>query len=263
MREMRRSTFFRKLVATNLRAALALRAAFLLQAGFMLLNNLFFFVTWWIFFERFEEVRGWTLRDMASLYGVVTGAFGTTVIVFGGIRDIAERVANGELDAYLTLPADPLIHLAGSRSIASGWGDLASAPVFLLLLGSSAPGDIPFFLIGMACATVVFASTGVLIHSLAFWLGRIDSVARQIWDLTLLFSLYPRTIFSGALQVVLFTLIPAGFVGHLPVELVRRPSALLLVSVVAAALFYAALAWWIFRIGLRRYASGSRFVARA
>ena len=251
------------LIATNLRAALALRGAFWLQAAFMLLNNVFFFVTWWIFFERFTEVRGWTLRDMAALYGVVASAFGLTVILLGGIRTLAERIASGELDAFLTLPADPLVHIAASRSVASGWGDLASAPIFLGLIGFVAPGDTPLVLVGIACATIVFASTGVILHSAAFWAGRIDGVARQIWELTMLFSLYPRTIFGGGLQILLFTLIPAGFVGYLPVELIRAPSVATLMGVIGVACGYAVLAWAVFRLGLRRYASGSRFVVHA
>jgi ABC-2 type transport system permease protein len=91
----------------------------------------------------------------------------------------------------------------------------------------------------------------------------VDAIARQLWDLTLTFSLYPRTVFSGALSVVLYTVIPAAFVGHLPIELLREPTAAGLGAVVGGAVGYTALAWTVFRLGLRRYASGSRFVVRA
>jgi ABC-2 type transport system permease protein len=61
------------------------------------------------------------------------------------------------------------------------------------------------------------------------------------------------------MRVMLFTLLPAGLVVYLPVELVRDfhwSGALLAVSAVLA---YALLAGKLFERGLRRYESGSRF----
>ena len=69
--------FLAALVVTNWKACLALRGAFLVQAGAMALNNLLFFATWWIFFSRFEEVRGWQVGDMLALFGIVASGFGT------------------------------------------------------------------------------------------------------------------------------------------------------------------------------------------
>ena len=51
--------------------------------------------------------------------------------------------------------------------------------------------------------------------------GRIDSLVRQLWDFLVTFSIYPRPLFAGALKVLLFTVIPAGFIGYLPVEIFR------------------------------------------
>ena len=65
----------------------------------------------------------------------------------------------------------------------------------------------------------------VLLHSAAFWLGRTESASRQLYEATLLFSLYPDTLFTGAMRWILFTLVPAGFVGYLPADLIRAPSA--------------------------------------
>ena len=45
-------SFTRALVATNLKAALALRSAFVIQVVFMALNNLTFFVFWWALMRR-------------------------------------------------------------------------------------------------------------------------------------------------------------------------------------------------------------------
>jgi len=66
-------------------------------------------------------------------------------------------------------------------------------------------------------------------------------------------------LFGGALRLVLFTALPAGFVGYLPVRIVHEASFANVALLVVAATAYMALASLIFDRGLRRYASGSRF----
>ena len=109
----------------------------------------------------------------------------------------------------------------------------------------------------------MFVASGLILHSLAFWLGDVDSLARQVWEFLITFSLYPPTLFSGGLRVLLFTALPAGFIGYLPVELLREfsPGTLALTS--AAALAYVLLARGVFRAGLARYESGNRIAVRA
>jgi ABC-2 type transport system permease protein len=106
-------------------------------------------------------------------------------------------------------------------------------------------------------------ATGVLFHATAFWLGPVNSLARQAWEFLITFSVYPHTIYGGVLRLLLFTALPAGFVGFLPVELVRRFEWTTLAALVGGSLVYAVLAVVVFRLGLRRYESGNRFGVRA
>ena len=254
--------FAAAVVATNLKASFALRGAFWMQAVFMLANNVLYFVFWWIFFDRFQEIRGWRLADVAALFGLVATGFGATVVFAGGIRDLARTIAEGDLDAFLTQPKSPLLHVVGSSTFASGWGDMCSGLGFLLLSGLVDWRHLPALGVALLCTTVVFAASGVLVHSLAFWLGRVDSLARQVWDFLVTFSTYPRVLFGGALKLLLFTVLPAGFIGYLPVELLRDFHWTGLLAAVSGAVVYAGLAVAVFSAGLRRYESGSRFGVR-
>ena len=105
----------------------------------------------------------------------------------------------------------------------------------------------------------MFVACGVVFFSLAFWLGRVETLSRQLWEFLITFSLYPEPLFGGALRLVLFTVLPAGFVGYVPLAVVQRPSATLALVLVAAVCVYGTLAAVVFERGLRRYASGSRF----
>jgi ABC-2 type transport system permease protein len=254
--------FLRALVAMNLRASLALRGAFWLQAAFMVLNNVAFFAVWWILFERFDEIGGWRVRDLLSLFGVVASGFGLSVVFAGGVRELARAIDQGDLDTLLVQPKPVLLQAVASRTVASGWGDLATGAGMLLLVGALHPAALGWTALAVATSACVFTASGVLVQSLAFWLGGMESVARQIWEFTLTFSLYPRPLFSGAVSFLLYTVLPAGFVGFLPVELVRSPTPLLAGAALVSVCGWTLLALQVFRRGLRRYASGNRIGAR-
>ncbi len=247
------------LISRNVKQSFALRGAFWLSASFMLLNNVLFFTLWWILMARFEHVRGWRLSDVMCLYGISAGGFGCAVILAGGVRDLARKVHDGGLDAWLTQPKSVLMQAVASQTNPSGWGDMASSVLLLSWSGAVELSTLPFLLIGLGCAAVTFIASGVVVHSLAFWLGRTDPLSRALWDFTVTFSVYPPSLFGPWLKLFLFTILPAGLVSYLPVELLKRPSLITLASSVLGTASYAAFAAWFFARGLRRYESGNRF----
>jgi ABC-2 type transport system permease protein len=80
-----------------------------------------------------------------------------------------------------------------------------------------------------------------------------------LWDLVVTFSLYPEPLFGGILRLALFTVLPAGFVGYLPVRVVHAPTLPEIVLMAGGSAAYLALAVLVFERGLRRYTSESRF----
>ena len=254
--------FLGALLAVNLKASLALRGVFWAQAVFMLLNNLTFFVFWVIFFERVDSVAGWRIADVALIFGIAAAGFGLMVIFTGGIDTLARSISSGELDSVLVQPRNALLHEIASKSRASGWGDLATGLLFLAFGGGLTAANLPFVLLAVAASALVFISLGIVLHSLAFWMGDVEALARQVQDFTLTFALYPSPLFSGVVRIVLFTLIPAGFVSHLPAENVRSPDVLTTAAVLASAVLLPLAAYAFFSLGLRRYQSGSGFGMR-
>lgn len=259
-RELR---FLAALVATNLKACLALRAAFWLQVAAMALNNLLFFVMWWILFDRVDEIRGWRLHDMLSLYGVVAAGFGAAIVFGGGVRDLARTISEGDLDPMLVQPRSVIVQAVAARSLAPGWGDIASGALMVGLSGYLGPERIPLLLLAVALSASVFVATGIVLGSAAFWMSRVENLARMSLEFMLTFSLYPPVLFHGPLRVLLFTLVPAGFLGYLPASLVRDFDPANLALAVAGTSAYVATAVFVFSRGLRVYSSGSRFGVRA
>ena len=252
-------SFVQALVVTNLKAAAALRGAFAMQVVFMILNNATFFVFWWALMRRVPDLRGWHLGDIEVLFGVVAAGFGLTVTLAGGVRHLSRLIDDGELDTLLTQPKPVLLHALGLRFQPSGLGDVLSGVVFLAWSGQVSWRAAPLVVLAIATSALVFLACGIVFHSLAFWAGNVETVARQMWELVITFALYPEPLFGGALRLILFTLLPAGFVGYVPAHLAQRPTLALAALATTAAVVYLIIAVVLFDRGLKRYASGSRF----
>src|SRR4051812_39257074 len=102
--DMNSVRFVRSLLTTNLKAALMLRGAFVMQVVFMVLNNLTFFVFWWVLMRRVPSLRGWRLGDIQVLFGVVAAGVGVAVTLAGGVRHLGRFIDDGALDILLTQP---------------------------------------------------------------------------------------------------------------------------------------------------------------
>jgi ABC-2 type transport system permease protein len=71
------------------------------------------------------------------------------------------------------------------------------------------------------------------------------------------FAIYPITLFDNTAKLILFTLIPAALMGALPAEFVHAFNWGTLTEIFLGSLAFLALAVAVFRLGLRRYESGS------
>jgi ABC-2 type transport system permease protein len=244
-------------VRLNLAAAVEYRAAFLAQALGMMLNDLVFIIFWGLYFARFPSVGGWGVQDVALLWAVAATSIGLSAALLGNCTRIATIIVQGQLDYYLGLPKDALLHVLVSRSGLAGWGDVCFGVLAYVLFGRFDAPTIGLYLLLVLASMLIFVAFGVLGGSLGFWIGNAEATAFQAQQATINFSLYPGSVFHGWIRVLLFTLVPAGFISHVPVELLRTFDPWRLASVLGFTVLSVALALVVFRVGLRRYESGN------
>jgi ABC-2 type transport system permease protein len=250
--------FLRDLVAMNLSSAMEYRASFISQIVGMLINNGIYFVFWLIFFDKFGAVRGYDIRDIYLLFAIVTLGYGLAFMFAGNSgAQLAYLIAQGRLDYYLVLPRNLLLHVVFSRMSVSTIGDVTFGLIAYLFTGRFHPLEIMlFFLVSVLAGSIMIAFT-VIAGSLAFFLGNAQQLSQQATNGLLTFSLYPQPLFSGMTRFLLYTLIPAAFIGGVPVEIVKGRS----LPQLAGLLLVAALMWLVatavFYTGLQRYESGS------
>src|ERR1043166_938687 len=88
-------------VKLNLASAMEYRAAFIAQTLGMLLNDFVFFIFWAIYFTRFQDISGWSMRDVALIWSVAAASIGLAVALFGNCTRLATVIVEGQLDYYL------------------------------------------------------------------------------------------------------------------------------------------------------------------
>jgi ABC-2 type transport system permease protein len=241
----------------NLQSVMEYRVAFLLQVFGMMINNAIYFLIWVIYFDRFKEVRGWGLSDMFVTYGLIASGFGLVSLLFGNVFNLGEVIAKGRLDYYLSMPRPVLLHTVASRSIASGLGDFSYGFVSYALSGQFSWAGLGRFLIGTLCAAAIFAAFMILVQSLAFWMGNSSYLSSMAINAIITFAIYPVTLFDNLAKLILFTLIPAALMGALPAQFVHTFALNTLTEISLGSLVFLAVAVAVFRLGLRRYESGS------
>jgi len=249
-------------VRHNLMSAMAYRGAFFMQVVGMMLNDVMLLFFWTILFSQFPSLNGWSLRDVVALYSVVAVGFGVATLVCGNSGQVAHIIASGDLDYYLALPADPLIHMLISRTSLPAWGDVLFGLVVYLVAAPDRWWTLPLFLLLGLLSGAIFVAFSVIVGALAFWIGQSQNLAMQLRNALLTFGLYPVDIFPNFVRILLYTLIPAAFVGSIPAALLAEFRWSRLAGIIVFTVGIMFLARWIFYLGLRRYESGNLITTR-
>ncbi|WP_206306386.1 ABC transporter permease [Streptomyces humi] len=248
------------------RSTMIYRTSFLLTVAGNLLVTGLDFATILLMFTRVDSLGGWSLPEVAFLYGLSATAFGVADLVLGSMDVLGSRIRDGSFDTLLVRPAPVLAQVGADRfalrrlgrisqgGVVLGWAALSvdvhwSAAKLLLLPLMVGSGAVIFCALFVAGAAFQFLAQDAAEVQNAFTYG----------GTTLL--QYPPTVFGRDFVRGVTFMLPLAFVNWVPAAYVLgRPYPLRLpewtvwspplVAAVCCAL--AGLAW---RAGLRSYRS--------
>lgn len=249
-----------------MRSALAYRASFLMMAFGNFAANALDFVAIMLMFSRIDALGGFTLPEVAFLYGTSGVSLGLADLLLGSIEGLGRRVRDGTLDVLLLRPAPVFAQVAADRFALRRLGRLTQA---LLVLGWSLPhlpvewtvGRVLMVPLMAVCGTAIFAAVFTAGAAFQFWAQDAAEVQNSFTYGGHAMLQYPPTVFARELVRGVTFLVPLAFVNWLPaLRLLGRPDPLGLpgwvdfMGPVVAALMCtgAGLAW---RLGLRAYRS--------
>jgi ABC-2 type transport system permease protein len=241
----------------NFAAQLEYRGAFISQVIGMALNDCVWLAFWCLFFNRFPALRGWTEKDVITMWSISAGGFGLAFGLCGNARNLASLIVRGQLETWMLYPRVLLSHLLFGKMVVTGWGDLAFGLGAYIFLVHPDLKSFALFLVLVLTAAIVFVGFAILTGSLAFYLSSSEVLSEQCIFALVTFSTYPATLFDGGAKLLLFTLIPAAFISYCPVEALRHFSWEFTVAAIGGAAAVLALGIFSFYYGLSRYESGN------
>lgn len=250
--------YIKNAMKCNLKSIIEYKSSFILQTIFMFVNNGFFLIFWNVVFGiNNNQTNGIEMKEIYYMWAISTIGYGIAYFLFGGIANIGKNIITGGLDSYLTQPKNIFINIATSKCDFSACGDL----VYGLVMGILASDNILDYLeiLGYSLlGTIIFVATMTIIRSLAVYLGDVDDMAERYEHTFLInFSVYPEEIFGKIVKFMLYTLVPAGYIVHLPIKLIGSFSIIKFLILILAIVIYVIIAVVLFKKALKNYESGN------
>jgi ABC-2 type transport system permease protein len=257
---------YRLIAAMWIRSTMAYRASFAMTVIGQFVGTGLDFAAILLMFSQVDALGGYTLPEVAFLYGLSGGAFGLADLVIGSTDKLGRRVRDGTLDTLLVRPAPVLAQVAADRFALRRVGRITQG---LLVLGyalvsleiSWTPLKVLMIPAMMLSGAGIFAA--VFVAGAAFQFVAQDASEVQnsftFGGTTLL--QYPPSVFAQDLVRGVTFVLPLAFVNWLPaLYVLGRPYPLDLPEWVAflpplvavACCVLAGMAW---RVGLRSYRS--------
>ena len=240
-----------------LRAEVQYRLNLLVGIGVGLAFQITGFLFIWVVLSRFHSLGGWSLGDIAFLYGLRLTAHGLWLIPLNRLVELDEEVRQGRFDVYLVRPLNPLLQFTTIRFRINVLGDVVGGVVLFAaatrLVGIDwSPPAVGYLALALIGGAALEGSLQLACSAMAFrWL--------DTWGLRLMlddvfsnFGNYPLHIFGGVSQWLLTFVLPLAFVAYLPAtvllhrtaELSIHPLFAYLAPLVGAACFIAACCFW-------------------
>ena len=236
------------------------RGTFILSVIMMILNNASFIVQWLIMFTIKDDFGGLDLHSVMLLWGLASSSFGLASIFFHNAMFLADDIVEGKLDTMLVQPKNVLLQAIMQKSEASAFGDLIYGYIMLALSGFTIK-RLLFFTLFSVLGCLVLTSYRVIIHSSAFFFGKIDLFVENITGLVTTFDTYPD-IFKGVVRVILYTIIPIAISAYLPVRVMNEFDVKIMLYIILGVIAFVMIAIFVFYKGLKRYSSSNLFNAR-
>lgn len=210
------------LVKMHVKSQMEYRGAFLLDRVVQILTYSAAYAAIWVLLNRFQTLGGWDWPDLALLlsFQLLAYSLGAS-LSFVQFRGLEEIVRLGQFDTLMVKPISPWAYLtfsglnigyAGHIVLAIGlmiwsltqvdvqWSMWSGSYFVLTLISASAVTAAMMTMIGVAALVLVQSS---YLYSIFF----------GFWELTR----YPISIYPPALQWLMVTIIPLGFMNYVPV----------------------------------------------
>ena len=257
---------YRRLIGAHVRSQLQYRTSLALQLVAVFITTFLDFIVILVLFEQVPALSGWTLEEVAFLYGISAIAFAVCDIAIGHLDLLSRMIREGTFDLVLVRPLGSLFQVAASDFALRRFGKLMQGALVLGIAVARldidwTAGRVAMTVLAVVTGAVIFAAVWIALATVAFWIvDSLEFVNAFTYGGSYL-TQYPVSLFGPWVRRLLAFVVPMAFVCYFPaLYVLDKPDELGLPHwlrfgspfVAAATILAAAFAW---RTAVRHYRS--------
>jgi ABC-2 type transport system permease protein len=179
------------------------------------------FLTIAVIFGRIDSLRGWSVAEVAFLYGTSAVAFHLGDVFISQVERAPQRIRMGTFDSLLIRPLGPLFQLCADDFAFRRVGKLVQGTAVLVLAIAALDLDwtlprVGAFVMMLVAGTAIFSAIWVIASSLAFWLIEAGELMNSFTYGSSYATEYPLHVMTSWLRRFLTFVVPAAFVNYFP-----------------------------------------------
>lgn len=259
-------SIYARLVGSRVRAQLQYRTSLTLDILAAFAVGFIDLITILVLFEHLTSMGGFSVEEVAFLFGLSMVAFNLVELVMGQLDELPRMIRMGQLDTYLVRPLGSLFQVLSSDFALRRLGRIAQGAIVLGVAIARLPiewtlGRVLMMPLSVLTAAAIFSGVWIAAVCISFWFVDAREVANAFTYGGNFLTQYPLSIFSAWIRRVFVFIIPMAFVVYFPslyilgkADPLGLPHALRFIApAVALASWAAATSVW--RIALRHYRS--------
>jgi ABC-2 type transport system permease protein len=211
---------WRRLVGARIRGQMQYRVSFGLQVVTQFMLTGLDFVAIAILMTRFGGIQGWTLAEVALLYGIAAMGFGIAELFSGALDNFDTLILRGEFDRYLVRPLPMLFQMFTAEFVLRRVGRIAQGLVLLFVIPQFAENwtAADWTLLGLTIGGGILFWTAILIvgATLCFWTAQTSEVTNIFSYGGIEMLSYPMSIYDEWFRKFFTFVIPMAFINYYP-----------------------------------------------
>lgn len=266
---MRHTLFiYSRLIGVQIRSQMMYRTSFFMEAFSVALITLLEYGSLALTFTKFDNLGGWSLGQVAFLYGLAELSFGLMDLVFSGFDpdNFGLQIRRGAFDQLLLRPLGITLQVIGSEFVLRRLGKiLIGLAIFVSALNLNpitwTASKVLLTILAIFSQVCFFGGLFIFGSTITFWtIESIEVVNIFTYGGSYMIS-HPMHIFPDALRRFFTYIIPAAFLNYYPaIFILGIPDPTGMPTWVAflaplAGIFILAIALAFWRFGINHYQS--------
>jgi ABC-2 type transport system permease protein len=212
---------YRRLLVARIRSDWQYRTSFVLLAISQALIMFLDLAAILILFELIPALGGWSVAEVAVLYGLTILAFGLGDVFVSPVETVARHVREGTFDRFLLRPMPVLVQVSAQEFALRRAGKVVPGVVTLVVALAAADvtwsaDRVALLAVSVATGAVLFGAVWVLTSSVSLWVVGVQEVANAFTYGGSYAHQYPLHVFAEWIRAFIGWILPLAFVAYIP-----------------------------------------------